>query len=56
MFFHFFIYYVDESLATNFSSCSDDLRYFSVDPWEELKIMDGFTPQIIPAFIDRFWL
>ena len=49
MFFHFFRYHIDESVATNFSCYSDDLLYFTVDPWEAFEIMDGFTPQILPA-------
>jgi hypothetical protein len=37
MFFHFFIYNVDTSLATNFSCCLYDLLDFSVDRWESLR-------------------
>jgi hypothetical protein len=55
MFFHFFIYHVDQSLDMNLCCCVDDL-YFSVDPWEAFEIINGFTPQILPACIDCFWL
>jgi hypothetical protein len=55
MFFHFFIYHVDASLATNFSCCLDDL-YFSVDPSEAFEIINGFTLQFLPACIERLWL
>jgi hypothetical protein len=44
MFFHFFIYHVDEFLATNFSCCLEDLLYFFDDPWEAFEITNGLTP------------
>ena len=55
MFFHFFIYHVHESLATDLSCCLDDLLYFSLDPSEAFEIINGFTPQNLPACIDCFW-
>ena len=47
---------MDETLASNVSGCLDDLIYFFVDPWRAFETVNGFTPQILPALIDHFWI